>query len=162
MAIQTQPLHLYALGPPEARLGDRLLVFPTRKSLALLIYLGVEAGLQPREHLATLLWPESNPERSHANLRSTLGHLQTVLRRAEGKTQTSYLSVTHQSVGLNPDADIDFGLQTVEQAYVRARTDRSSRTLPEGSISLPILRSAAACQRGDFFDGIFAWRCAGL
>jgi DNA-binding SARP family transcriptional activator len=75
MADQTLSLHLFALGPPEARLGDRLLTFPTRKTLALLIYLAIEPGAQPREHLAALLWPESNPERSHANLRSTLGHL---------------------------------------------------------------------------------------
>jgi hypothetical protein len=54
-ADQTLPLHLFALGPPEVRLGENPLTFPTRKTLALLIYLGVEAGLQPREHLAALL-----------------------------------------------------------------------------------------------------------
>jgi DNA-binding SARP family transcriptional activator len=153
MADPTLPLRLFALGPPEVRLGEILLTFPTRKTLALLIYLGVEEGLQPREHLAALLWPESNSERSHANLRSTLGHLQKALRHTEGQTQTSYLSVTHQSLGLNPDADIDFDLQTVGQAYALARADRASRTLPEGSNSLPLLRSAAACQRGDFLAG---------
>ena len=64
-----------------------------------------------------------------------------------------YLSVTHQSLGLNPDANIDFDLYTIGQAYERARLDRSSRTLPEGSASLPLLKSAAACQRGDFLAG---------
>ena len=54
---------------------------------------------------------------------------------------------------MNPDADIDFDLQTVERAYAQARADRSSRTLPEGSASLPLLQSAAACQRGDFLAG---------
>ena len=62
-------LHLHLLGPPEARLGETLLTFPTRKTLALLIYLALEGGSQPREHLATLLWPDSSPERSfYANL----------------------------------------------------------------------------------------------
>ena len=109
--------------------------------------------MQPRDHLAALLWPEANPERSYASLRNTLGHLQTALRRAGDQAQTSYLSVTHQALGLNPDADIDFDLQTVERAYGLARADRSSRTLPEGSASLPLLQSAAACQRGDFLAG---------
>ena len=153
MANPTLPLQLFALGPPEVRLGERLLVFPTRKTLALLIYLALEAGLQPREHLAALLWPEASPERSHASLRNTLGHLQTALRQASGQAQTSYLSVTHNSLGLNPDADIDFDLRTIERAYALARADRSSRTLPEGSASLPLLQSAAACQRGDFLAG---------
>src|SRR4030042_2521157 len=153
MADKLLPLHLYALGPPEVRLGENLVTFPTRKTLALLIYLAIESGLQPREHLAALLWPEANSERSHGSLRNTLDHLQTALRQASGQAQTSYLSVTHNSLSLNPDAGIDFDLHTVERAYIQARADRSSRTLPEGSASLPLLQSAAACQRGDFLAG---------
>jgi DNA-binding SARP family transcriptional activator len=149
----TLTLYIFALGPPEVRLGESRLVFPTRKTLALLIYLAVEGGMQPREHLATLLWPEVSPERSYASLRNTLGHLQKTLRQASGQIQTSYLSVTHDSLGLNPDANIDFDLHTIEQAYTLARLDRSNRTLPEGSASLPLLQSAAACQRGDFLAG---------
>ena len=146
-------LRLWALGPPEVRLGDNLVTFPTRKTLALLIYLAIEAGAQPREHLGALLWPEANPERSYANLRNTLGHLQTALGQVRGQTRSSYLSVTNNSLGLNPDAEIDFDLRTIEQAYLLARTDRSSRTLPEGSASLPFLQNAAACQRGAFLAG---------
>jgi DNA-binding SARP family transcriptional activator len=162
MADPTMTLHIFALGPPEVRLGERLLTFPTRKTLALLIYLALEAGFQPREHLAALLWPESNPGRSHASLRNTLGHLQTAMRQASGQTQTSYLSVTNNSLGLNPDADVDFDLRTIERAYALARADRSSRTLPEGSASLPLLLSAAACQRGDFLAGFSLGDAAGF
>jgi DNA-binding SARP family transcriptional activator len=147
------PLQLYALGPPEVRLGENMVTFPTRKTLALLIYLAIESRPQPREYLATLLWPEASPDRSHASLRNTLDHLQTALRQASGQTQNPYLSVTHTSLSLNPDANIDFDLKTVELAYTQARADRSSRMLPEGSASLPLLQSAAACQRGDFLTG---------
>jgi DNA-binding SARP family transcriptional activator len=147
------PLRLFTLGVPEVRLGENLLTFSTRKTQALLIYLAIEARLQPREHLAALLWPESSPERSHASLRNTLDHLQTALRQAGSQAQTSYLSVTHNSLGLNPDADIDLDLHTIEQAYALARADRSSRTLPDGSAGLPILQSAVARQRGDFLAG---------
>ncbi|MFZ2097392.1 MAG: hypothetical protein WAV05_12215, partial [Anaerolineales bacterium] len=72
MADQVLPLHLSALGPPEVRLGDNLVTFPTRKTLALLIYLAIESGPQPRDALAALLWPEASPERSHGSLRNTL------------------------------------------------------------------------------------------
>ena len=63
------------------------MTFSTRKTLALLLYLAIETGLQPREHLATLLWPEASPERSYASLRNTLGHLQTALRQASGQAR---------------------------------------------------------------------------
>jgi DNA-binding SARP family transcriptional activator len=153
VAEQALPLHLYALGPLEVRLGEKLVTFPTRKTLALLIYLAIESGPQPREVLTALLWPEASSKRSHGSLRNTLDHLQTALRQASGEAQISYLSVTHHSLSLNRDAIIDFDLQTVERAYLQARADRSSRTLPEGSASLPLLHSAAACQRGDFLAG---------
>ena len=153
MSDDASTLHLHLLGPPEVRLGEKRLTFPTRKTLALLIYLAVEGGAQPREHLATLLWPESNPERSYASLRNTLGHLQTALRQAGGQAQTSYLSVTHQTLALNPSAEIDLDLHTVERAYVLARTDRSSRVPAENLASLLMLQSAAACHRGDFLTG---------
>jgi DNA-binding SARP family transcriptional activator len=147
------PLQLYLLGPPEVRLGERLLTFPTRKTLALLIYLALEGGSQSREHLAALLWPDSSAERSFASLRNTLGHLKTALSYAGDQVKTFYLSVTHHTLALNPDADIDLDLHTVERAYTLARADRSNRVPPENSASLPLLQSAAACYRGDFLAG---------
>ena len=153
MADQSPILHILVLGPPEVRLGEHLVTFPTRKTLALLVYLAIEGGMQPREHLAALLWPESNPERSHANLRNTLGHLQKGLHQVSGQTRIAYLSITHNALGLNPNADIDLDIQTVELAYELALADRSSRMLPEGSASLPLLQSASACLRGDFLVG---------
>ncbi len=153
IADQAIPLRLFALGPPEVHLGEHLVSFPTRKTLALLIYLAIASDPQPRESLAALLWPEASPERSHGSLRNTLDHLQTALRQASGQAQTSYLLVTHNTLSLNPDANTDLDLQTVERAYAQARADRSSRTVLEGSASLPLLQSAVACQRGDFLAG---------
>ena len=153
MADEMLPLRLFTLGAPEVCLGDHPVTFSTRKTLALLIYLAVENRLQPREHLATLLWPEASPERSHASLRNTLGHLQAALRRANGQKQTSYLYITHDSLGLNPDANLHLDLRTVDQGYALARSDRTSRMLPKGSASLPLLQSAAAYQQGDFLAG---------
>src|SRR5579884_3394406 len=53
-------VELALLGPPEARIDSNLLTFRTKKALALLIYLAVSGGAQPREQLATLLWPDSD------------------------------------------------------------------------------------------------------
>ncbi len=146
-------LHLVLLGPPEARVGKQALKFPTRKTLALLAYLAAEAGEQQREHLAGLLWPEASPERGHASLRNTLGHLQTALRRASGRAQTTYVAVTYCALALNPEAGLELDLQTVERAYSLARADRSGRAAPDGSASRPVLQAAAGCYRGDFLEG---------
>lgn len=37
-------LHLSLLGSPELRHGERILTLPTRKALAVLVYLAVEGG----------------------------------------------------------------------------------------------------------------------
>ncbi len=153
MSDYAAALQLHLLGPPEVRLGETLLTFPTRKTLALLIYLALESGTQPREHLATLLWPESSPERSYASLRNTLGHLQTTLHQAGAQDQSSYLSVTHQTLALNPDADIELDLHTIERAYTLARADRSNRVALENSTNQSLLQSAADYYRGDFLTG---------
>ncbi len=146
-------MHLALLGAPAAHLGKRALKFPTRKTLALLAYLAAEAGEQQREHLAALLWPDVSPERSHASLRNTLGHLQTTLRQASGRATTTYITVTYGALALNPEAGLDLDLQTVERAYDLARADRSGRAAPEGSASRPMLQAAVDCYRGDFLEG---------
>jgi DNA-binding SARP family transcriptional activator len=147
------PLRIRLLGPLEARVGETPVAFPTRKTQALLIYLALETGEQPRELLAALLWPESNPARSHASLRNTLGHLQSALREASDQAQNDYLLVTHNALGLNPDAAVQVDLHTVDQAYALARADRSNRTPAEDSASLPLLQVAAGYYRGDFLAG---------
>jgi DNA-binding SARP family transcriptional activator len=153
MVSQTTQLSLQLLGPPEVRLGESLLVFPTRKTLGLLVYLTLEGRPQPREHLAALMYPESSPERSYASLRNTLSRLQGVLRQAGDQLQPSLISITHEALAINPDADISLDLHTVERAYLLARSDRSSRVSPKGSASLPLLLAAVACHRGDFMSG---------
>jgi DNA-binding SARP family transcriptional activator len=146
-------LQLLLLGPPEVRMAGNRLAFPTRKTLALLAYLALAEGPQPREHLAALLWPEARPERSYASLRNTLGHLRQALRRNSGQAQSAFLAVTHTTLGLNPEADIELDLRTVERGYALARADRSSRAPPAGSASRPLLQAAAASYRGDFLAG---------
>lgn len=147
------PLQILLLGPPEVRLGAQLLAFPTRKTLALLVYLALEPGPQPRERLAAMLWPGSSTKRSYGSLRNTLNHLLTTWRKATGLHQHPYLTIAHQTLGLDPDALIQFDLQTVDRAYAIARIDRSSRAVPEASASVPALQAAVACYRGDFLAG---------
>ncbi len=145
-------LQLYSRST-EIRLDTRPLVFPTRKTLALLAYLALEPGPHAREQLAALLWPNATAARGFGSLRNTLGHLQALRRQVSDQTQPALFAITHTTLALNPSASPYLDLHTVDAAYAVARADRSSRAPPDGAASLPVLQAAVTCLRGDFFAG---------
>jgi DNA-binding SARP family transcriptional activator len=67
------------LGPPEIEVDGRPLAVDTRKAIALLAYLAIIGSARSRDQLATLLWPELDPERGRATLRRTLSALRAGL-----------------------------------------------------------------------------------
>ena len=72
---------------------------PTRKALALLVYLGLSPrGLRSREHLAGVFWGRSAEEQSRASLRQTLSSL----RKALGD-RADLLESDAESVGIQRD-----------------------------------------------------------
>src|SRR5215831_16563848 len=96
-------LQLKLLGAPEARHAGQVVKFPTRKALALLIYLAVECGKQPREKLTTLFWPESDAERSRAALRITLAYLRSALHEESDSHQVHHLLVERSALSFSVD-----------------------------------------------------------
>ncbi|MEI6044640.1 MAG: hypothetical protein WCS37_09820, partial [Chloroflexota bacterium] len=77
-------LNLAFLGVPEVIHEGKALIFSTRKALALLVYLAVERGLQPREKLTDLFWPESDEIRGRGSLRRALSQLRQSLECSAG------------------------------------------------------------------------------
>lgn len=76
------PLKIRLLGSPEVLIDEQRLSFPTQKALALLIYLVVEGGMQSREKMMALLWPERPTEKANISLRTTLSRLRIALKPA--------------------------------------------------------------------------------
>src|SRR5690349_17409201 len=72
-------LRVAVLGPPEVIHDGSRLTFSLRKAQALLLYLAVEGGLQPRSKLAAFLWPDSESPTARAALRNALGLLRSLL-----------------------------------------------------------------------------------
>lgn len=132
-------LHLALLGNPEIRHGQRPLSFRTRKGLALLIYLAVEAGMHTRAHLAALFWPESDASSGRANLRSTLMYLRKTVAH-DDETEPQHLLVERDALGFNRHAPYALDLDVVK----RALNDQSS---------LPHLQQAVAVVRSEFLAG---------
>ena len=142
-----QQLSIRLLGRPEVLLDGQVTKFPTRKALALLVYLVVTRTMHSREALMALLWPDSVTASAQASLRNTLARLRTTLGDA-----SSILIVTADAIGLDPSVDFELDLQVVGAA-VSALRDTS--LLPPPSL----LQSAIAVSGGNFWpSSIFAMR----
>ncbi len=148
---QTRPiLILNLLGPPEIRLGNRPLPpLPSRKALALLVYLSTESSRShDRRFLASLLWPDSSEDKALASLRQSL----LALRRTLGDDRLSppFLEAGARAVRFNPSAPyrLDLALLASRPHECRVLEDpeacaRCARHLAE----------AAEAIRGVFLEG---------
>jgi DNA-binding SARP family transcriptional activator len=123
------------LGTPHARHGDVALTFPTRKALALFLYLTVEGGLHARDKLAAMLWPDTDHAHGRAMLRYTLTGIRKAL--AQDSTHAPHVLVERDSLGVDLASDIDLDLTLLQTA----------ETLTE-------LRAAAQRCGGEFLDGL--------
>jgi predicted ATPase/DNA-binding SARP family transcriptional activator len=138
-------LQLAFLGVPEVYGDGRLLTFRTRKALALLIYLALEGGLQLREKLAALFWPESDAASSRAALRTTLSYLQRTL--ATSRQPVDYLLVTRDALAFNFDAAYRLDTESLEQAIkALTRSELAGNKVTE-------IEAVLDLYRGDFLEG---------
>src|SRR5213593_1216910 len=130
-------LRLALLGTFEARLDSgSAVIFPRKKSEALLAYLALQPGrMIARDKLAALLWGDASDERARHSLRQAL----VTLRQALPRAAAASLMEEGDTVGVNPAAvDVDVGL--------------FERLTAEGTPEA--LERAAALYRGDLLEGI--------
>jgi predicted ATPase/DNA-binding SARP family transcriptional activator len=143
-----EPLSLRLLGRPEVSCGGQLLQFRSRKELALLFYLAAEGGLQPREKLAALFWPESGEDQSRASLRNALYGLRKTLQGGTGRDRLRAERDSAVGLDLGSGVELDLGLLGAASArpLVEAQGSEIRSILEE-------LRAAAAAYRGEFLEG---------
>ena len=94
-------LKIALLGPPEVDHRDHRLTFPDRKVLSLLAYLATEGGVQERQKLTRLLWPESDMAHGRTALRITLLQLRHILEENASPECAAHLLITHDTIGLD-------------------------------------------------------------
>lgn len=134
-----QPPSIKLLGRPEVLLDGQPAKFPTRKALALLIYLIITGETHSREKLMALLWPDSTTSAAQASLRNTLARLRTTLGEAG-----AMVIATSDTIGIDPGADFDLDLPRGKHAAVAAI--RATSQLPTSAL----LQAAVAAYRGEF------------
>ena len=128
---RSAPLEIRVLGPLEIFVDGEPLVVDTRKALAILALLAVEARPYAREELAAILWPESDDESARGALRRTL----SVLRAALGDR---WLRVDRANIALDRSG-VSLDLADLEAAATATDT--------------AVLRRAAVAARGPFLAG---------
>ncbi len=128
--VAARRLEIRVLGPMEVFVDERPLLVDTRKALAILALLAVEARPFAREELAAMLWPESDDESARGALRRTL----SVLRSGLGG---AWLAIDRSTVALEPGVAID--LRVLDLATRSSDADQ--------------LAEAAGLARGPFLAG---------
>jgi DNA-binding SARP family transcriptional activator len=125
-------LRMALLGSPTVAHADVACTFPTRKALALVIYLAVEGGSHSRDKLAALFWPESDRPHGRAMLRYTLTNLRRALSETAG---AAHLIVEGDAIGLDIHSGLQIDLHALDGADLTA------------------LQQAADLCRGEFLEG---------
>src|SRR5260370_25723500 len=145
-------LRLAVLGPPLVEHQGEALVLPTRKTLALLIYLAMVGRMQSRADLSRLFWPDSPPAQRLTTLRSKLH----ALREAVGDVSfAASPSSAHQHLIVQRDS---IGLV---QGHLELDVKQLQRVLMHGVVPAPSaddrltrLEEAARLVRGPFLEGL--------
>ncbi|MFL5588460.1 MAG: ATP-binding protein [Ktedonobacteraceae bacterium] len=149
-------LYLTLLGPPEVRHGDQVLLFSTRKELALLIYLAVEGGVHSRKKLSEQFWPEGDAGHGRAALRITLLHLRHMLGEGADVFPVPHLLIKHDTLGLDLTSALELDLHILLEACTSARASTGTTlTMPEVARRrlLAQLQRATGLPRGEFLEG---------
>jgi DNA-binding SARP family transcriptional activator len=147
-------LKIAVLGPPEVHHLNRRLTFCDRKALALFAYLAIEGGMQKRQKLTRLLWPESDMAHGRTALRITLLHLRHILEEDALPEGEAHLLITHDALGLDLASDIDLDLHALEAAWKLMRV-LSAPEAVQGEVRRTLIAQldrAAALYRGSFLQ----------
>src|ERR1700731_4089467 len=149
-------LYLTLLGPPEVRHADEVLLFPTRKELALLIYLAVEGGVHSRKKLSEQFWPEGDAMHGRAALRISLLHLRHMLGEGTDVFPVPHLLIQRDTLALDPTSALELDLHILLEAWASARASAGTTlTMPEVERRrlLAQLQRATDLPRGEFLEG---------
>ncbi len=169
--LERGTLHFVLLGSPQVYRDGQLLVFPSHKALALLLYLAVEPGSHSRKTLSELFWPESDAAHARSALRTTVVELRGVLAEETspahrtGTHRIPHLHIDRDSLSLDATPQVSLDLHALQAAWVLAR-DLARLTAPLSEETrrahLTQLQEATQLSRGEFLDGFMLHNAPGF
>lgn len=135
-------LKLFLLGPPRIELEHQVVDIQRRKVLALLAYLAMEQGVQRRDTLATLFWPEMG----QSDARMALNRHLSALRKALGQ---ALIMADRETVAVAPAAQLWLDVMQFQQALAAYPTAMAVASPQAASL----LTEAINLYRDDFLAG---------
>lgn len=135
----------YFLGLPTIEHQGQIVSLERRKATALLAYLALSEGPQPRDVVATLLWPELSQSRARGALRRTLLTIRTALGRG-------WLQFEGDTFALAKDETLWVDVSQFQAQAARLRSQREE-VVKLASSPLTLLSDTIALYRGDFLAG---------
>ena len=136
-------LKLTVLGTLEIQLDGQPVPLPTRKTAALLAYLGVTGKSHTRDSLSALLWPESDTFHARNSLRGTLWKLST-------SGLADWVEADPIWIGIRSGYDLD------EAAFQQAASQAFTHNHPPEEACqqcIAWLTQAASLYQGEFLKG---------
>ncbi|HJR81089.1 MAG TPA: BTAD domain-containing putative transcriptional regulator [Anaerolineales bacterium] len=136
----TSQLALHFLGPPQLYWNEEPVSAGRRKAVALLAYLAVDGGMQTRDSLSALLWPDYTQSKAFTNLRHTLWEIQQAI--GDG-----WIEADRETIGLHAEADISVDVHQFETLLTQgcSQDDASRR--------IPLLADSVKLYRNNFLTG---------
>lgn len=143
------PLRIELLGKFHVARGNTPVAsINTNRLRSLLAYLVLNGDVpQSREHLAFLLWPESEESQARTNLRQLLHHLRRALPDAD-----EFVASDTQTVRWKSGADVSFDVAEFEAAMSRAEQARKDRN---ASPEREALEEAARIYQDDLASDLY-------
>jgi DNA-binding SARP family transcriptional activator/class 3 adenylate cyclase/tetratricopeptide (TPR) repeat protein len=138
-------LRLFLFGSPRIELVGQPVKIETRKSLALLAYLGLMRESYRRDSLVNLFWPEYDMAHGRAVLRRTLSALNTALPAGS-------LVTDRETIGLDPSLELWLDVHEFLRLLASSRMHPHSESdvCPDCQV---LLSEAVAIYRDDFMSG---------
>ena len=133
-------LALNFLGIPQLYLDNTPITTDRRKAVALLAYLAMHRGKQPREFLSGLFWPDYEQAKAFSNLRRTIWEIHQAI--GEG-----WLVADRESVELNQRAKIDLDAASFQDLLSQSRQKKDSAS------RVPLLVESTKLYRNHFLTG---------
>ncbi|MCA9976599.1 MAG: AAA family ATPase, partial [Anaerolineales bacterium] len=152
MSAAEKRFALTLFGLPQLTQQEEPVAIQRRKVWALLAYLAEADGPKSRDHLAALLWPESDQEHARASLRRVLSLLRNLL--GDGHFVTS-----NERIAFDPQPDIWVDVLAFRQLLRQAQTHDHAPDITCANCHA-WLTQAAALYRGAFLDGLLLPDCA--
>ena len=136
------------------------ITFPNRKTLALLVYLAMDARrAHARESLLGLFWPELPTPSAQNNLRVAWSQLRQSLREAENPGESSpYLMSTRLDLRFNPHSDTSLDV-TLFQDLLEVCKNHQHLSRADCAECAERLSQALELVRGEFLAGLSLGDC---